>query len=345
MMAATRKRNPVVSGVVAIVVMLLVLGAVVFRDKLPIIAGGTTYTADFSEAAGLKTGDEVRVAGVRSGSVKDLKLDGAHVVVSFQVKDAWIGDKSVAAIKIKTILGQKYLSLDPQGTQKANPNVAIPLNRTIAPYDVIEAFSGLSNTLGDINTSQLKQSFDTLSQAFQGTPASLRGALDGVTRLSQTVSSRDQELSSLLDASKQTSQILADRNAEFAALLKDGSVLLSALNDRRAAIATLLTNTQTLSQQLVGLVNDNKAQLGPVLAQLQGVVDTLTNNLSNIDSGLALLAPFYRLFGNALGNGRWFDSIAPNLLGPLNELAGGPMVPPSVNSGTVTAPAAKTGGN
>ena len=340
---ASRKRNPVTSGVIALVVLGLLVAAVAFRDNLPIVGGGTTYNADFSEAAGLKSGDEVRVGGVRSGSVKDLTLDGDHIVVSFQVKDTWIGDKTTAAIKIKTLLGQKYLSLDPQGTQQANPDVAIPRDRTVAPYDVIEAFSGLANTLGDINTDQLQKSFEVLSQTFQGTPPALRGALDGVTRLSQTISNRDQELASLLDASKQTSQILADRNAQFTALLKDGTTLLAALNDRRTAIAALLTNTQTLSQQLVGLVNDNRAQLGPVLNQLQGVVNTLVNNLSNIDSGLALLAPFYRLFGNALGNGRWFDAIVPNLLGPLNQLAGGADTPPSLNSGTVPSPGTNGG--
>lgn len=241
-MAATRKRNPMVSGVVAIVVMFLILGAVLFRDNLPLINGGTKYTADFSETAGLKTGDEVRVAGVRSGQVKDIKLDGDHVVVTFQVSGAWVGDKSVAAIKIKTILGQKFLELDPQGTQSADPEVPIPLNRTTAPYDVIQAFSGLTDTVNNINTDQLKQSFQVLTDALQGTPTSIRGALDGVTRLSETIFSRDQQLASLLDASKQTSQILADRNAQFAALLQDGSVLLSALNDRRSAISALLTN-------------------------------------------------------------------------------------------------------
>ncbi len=340
-MASTRARNPVVSGVIALVVLALIGAAVLFRDNLPIIGGGTTYTADFSETAGLKTGDEVRVAGVRSGTVKDLKLDGDHVVVSFQVKDTWVGDQTAAAIKIKTLLGQKYLSLDPQGTQSADPDTAIPRSRTIAPYDVIEAFSGLTNTLDDINTDQLAKSFQTLDQAFQGTPANIRGALDGVTRLSQTISSRDQQLATLLDSTKQTSKILADRNAEFAALLRDGSVLLSALNDRRTAISALLTNTQTLSQQLVGLVNDNRAQLGPVLNQLQGVVDILTSNLGNLDSGLAMLAPFYRLFSNALGNGRWFDAIVPNLLLPgVVDLSGGHAAPPPLNSGTVPNPPA-----
>lgn len=343
-MARSRRRSPAVSGVIALVVLGLLVAAVAFRQNLPLVGGGTTYTADFSEAAGLNSGDEVRVGGVRSGSVESLKLDGDHIVVGFRVKDAWIGDKTTAAIKIKTLLGQKYLSLDPQGTQQANPDIAIPRDRTVAPYDVIEAFSGLANTLGDINTDQLQKSFQVLTQAFQGTPPSLRGALDGVTRLSQTISSRDQELASLFDASKQTSQILADRNAQFAALLQDGSTLLAALNDRRTAIAALLTNTQTLSQQLEGLVNDNRAQLGPVLNQLQGVVNTLVNNLSNIDSGLALLAPFYRLFGNTLGNGRWFDAIVPNLLGPINALSGGTDKPPLLNSGTVASPAAAQGG-
>jgi len=333
MMAAARKRNPAVSGLIALVVLGLVVAAVAFRQNLPIVGGGTTYTADFSEAAGMNAGDEVRVAGVRAGAVQGITLDGDHVVVSFRVKDTWVGDKTMAAIKIKTLLGQKYLELDPQGTQKANPDVAIPRDRTVAPYDVIEAFSGLSNTLGDINTGQLAQSFTVLSQAFQGTPASARGALDGVTRLSQTISSRDKELASLLDASKQTSKILADRNVEFAALLKDGSVLLSALNDRRDAIAALLTNTQTLSVQLVGLVNDNRAQLGPVLSNLQGVVNTLVNNLSNIDTGLALLVPFYRLFNNSIGNGRWFDSIVSNLLGPVNDLTGARATPGTSQAG------------
>lgn len=343
-MAGQRKRNPVVSGVIALVVMALLLAAVLFRDNLPIVGGGTTYTADFSEAAGLKTGDEVRVAGVRSGSVKDIKLDGDHVVVSFQVKDAWLGNETTAAIKIKTILGQKYLALDPLGSENADPNASIPRDRTVAPYDVVEAFSGLGNTLGDIDTNQLAQSFQTLTQAFEGTPDSIRSALDGVTRLSQTVSSRDKELTTLLGATKQTSQILADRNAQFAALLNDGSTLLAALNDRRDAISALLTNTQSLSQQLVGLVNDNRAQLGPVLGQLQGVVNILTANLSNLDSGLALLAPYYRLFGNALGNGRWFDSIVPNLLLPeITQLAGGQSAPPSVNTGTI--PSTQSGGN
>ena len=327
-------RNPIVVGVGFLVVLVLMLLAVSFRQQLPVIGGGPMYTADFSEAAGLKSGDEVRVAGVRSGQVTGVALEGDRVRVKFQVQDTWLGDQTVAAIKIKTLLGQKYLSLDPQGLQQADPDVTIPLDRTVAPYDVVQAFSGLANTVGDIDTDQLATSFQTLSEAFSGTPENIRGALDGVTRLSQTISSRDQQLGSLLAASKQTTQLLSDRSAQFETLIQDAGTLLAELNNRRTAISALLTNTQDLSTQLRGLVADNQAQLGPVLAKLQGVVDLLDANLGNIDSGLALMAPFYRVFANTLGNGRWFDSTIANLLPTL--LPGLPTIapsPPSLNTG------------
>jgi phospholipid/cholesterol/gamma-HCH transport system substrate-binding protein len=48
-----RERNPIVVAVIGIVI-LLVLGTLAYRaDRLPVIGGGTTYSAYFSEAAGL----------------------------------------------------------------------------------------------------------------------------------------------------------------------------------------------------------------------------------------------------------------------------------------------------
>jgi phospholipid/cholesterol/gamma-HCH transport system substrate-binding protein len=309
-------RNPVITGAIGIVVIALAAISAFYSADLPIVGGGTTYSAQFSEAAGLAPGDEVRVAGVRAGKVTSVALDGDKVAVAFQVGGTWVGDQSTAAIRIKTLLGSKYVALDPQGTRAADPKQPIPRERTVAPYDVIEAFSGLATTVGNIDTGQLAQSMRTLSEAFAGTPADVRSSLDGLTRLSQTISSRDQQLATLLAATAKTTQVLADRNTEFERLLQDGNLLLAELNNRRAAISALLTNTQTLSVQLRGLVADNTAQLGPTLGQLQGVVDILKSNQSQLDSGIALLAPFYRLFANTLGNGRWFDTSITNLFQP-----------------------------
>ncbi|MBM4480447.1 MCE family protein [Rhodococcus hoagii] len=57
-----------------------------FLDSLPIVGAGNRYTAEFTEAAGLKPGNEVRVAGVKVGKVSDVALDGDRVRVTFQTK-------------------------------------------------------------------------------------------------------------------------------------------------------------------------------------------------------------------------------------------------------------------
>ncbi|MEU6641031.1 MCE family protein [Saccharomonospora sp. NPDC046836] len=322
-MTSFSKRNPLPIAVVGLVVMLLGTLAALNSDDLPIIGGGTTYSADFSEAAGLETGDEVRIAGVKVGKVTDIELAGAVVRVSFKVSDAWLGDRTTAAIKIKTLLGQKYLALDPVGNTALDPSATIPRERTVAPYDVLEAFRGLSQTVDAIDTEQLAESFDVLSQTFADTPDDVRGALNGLSELSDTIASRDQQLSTLLANTRQVSQTLADRDAELTALLADGNLLLDELHRREEAITALLNGSRELTTQLQGLIDDNNDQLDPVLTQLDQLTSMLQRNQESLAEGIRRFAPFIRVFNNTIGNGRWFDNYICGLLlpsvGPLNE--------------------------
>ncbi|MEN0138177.1 MAG: MCE family protein [Rhodococcus sp. (in: high G+C Gram-positive bacteria)] len=312
----SRRRSPAVAGALGILVVLLATLSAFFLDSLPFIGAGSTYHAQFSEAAGLKPDNEVRIAGVKVGKVTSVELDGDRVDVAFKVSDAWVGNETSASIQIKTILGQKYLALDPRGSDTLNPSDVIPLDRTTSPYDVIEAFSAAAQTVGDIDSDQLAQSMVTLSQAFEGTPTEIRASLDGVSRLSQTIASRDQELQKLFDATGKTTKVLADRNAEFNRLISDAGLLLGELNSRQQSISQLLTGTQRLSQQLTGLVRDNEAAIGPALEQLDGVVEILKANNENLDRAMKLYEPFVRLYTNVVGNGRWFDQVVVNLLPP-----------------------------
>ncbi len=321
-MKSFRSRNPITIGITGLVVIALVLLAAVYSDDLPIIGGGTTYKAEFSEAAGIKPTDEVRVAGVKVGKVTDVSLAGNSVVVAFKVKDAWVGDRTRAAIKIKTLLGQKFLALEPDGTAVMNPGQPIPRSRTMAPYDVLEAFRGLADTVNEVDTPQLAKSFEVLSQTFQDTPDNVKGALDGLSALSKTISSRDDQLAKLLDNTQQITQTLADRDAEVQKLLADGNLLLDEIKKRKAAIDALLTGTQKLAEQLKGLVDDNNKQLDPVLTQLDQFTAMLQRNQEDLGKGIEKLAPFVREFTNTLGNGRWFDNyicgLLPPSVGPIN---------------------------
>lgn len=309
MVAASRRvlRNRATIGVIGILVLAGLVTAAFNADRLPIIGGGTTYQAHFTEAAGLRPADEVRVAGVRVGEVTSVSLDGDRVLVRFRVKDTWIGNASTVAIKIKTVLGDKYLAVDPLGVAEQPPDQAIPISRTLSPFDVTKAFDELTVTVEEIDTDQLAESFLTIAQTFENTPDDMGAMLQGLADLSRTIASRDAKLAELLAATQQVTAQLSGQSGQFATLLADGNLLLAEVRQRRDAISALLTGTEELATQISGLVADNNAQLGPTLDALDRVTDVLLRNRDNLNEALALAGPYYRLLGNTVGNGPWFD--------------------------------------
>jgi len=309
-----RERNPVKIGAVSLMVIALLIGMAFKADSLPLIGGGTTYYADFSEAGGLKSGDEVRIAGVRVGKVDSIELDHGKVKVGFKIKtDSGFGTQTGAAIKVKTLLGDMFLDLEPAGSGQLAGGETIPVSRTESPYDVVQAFSGLANTAGKIDTKQLASALTTLADLTRTTPKSFRDALDGVSRLSTNLAKKDKRINTLLKNLDTVTTTLDERDDDLVALMKDASTLFSALVERRTAIHNLLVSTRQLSQQLSSLIDRSKKDLAPALDNLEGVVGVLNKNEDNIDEMLRVMAPFYRVFTNVLGNGPWFDSYIQNL--------------------------------
>jgi phospholipid/cholesterol/gamma-HCH transport system substrate-binding protein len=323
-----RERRPGPIGVIGTVVLIGLAALVYFWPDLPGISG-TTYEAEFSEAAGLRQDDEVRVAGIKVGEVTDVELDVDRVLVTFRVEDTWVGDNTTAAIKIKTLLGRKFLALHPTGAQDQDPDVRIGLDRTATPYDVTQAFEGLANTASAIDTDLLAESFRTISDTFADSPAHVKSALDGLTALSRTISSRDDQLAELLSNTRKITTTLAGTNEEFDKLLDDGELLLTELSNRREAIHDLLTGTTDLAKQLSGLVADNQKQLSPALEQLDVVTDVLTKYGDKLDRSLELAGPYFRVINNATGSGRWIDSYICGLVPENRE----PCVPPRIPRG------------
>lgn len=303
---AFSERNKVVVALVGIFAMVLVFLGTFSADSLPVVGGGKVYTAHFAEAGGLRSGNEVRVAGVKVGKVVSIGLDGTVVEVKFRAKGVDLGDQTSAAIKVKTMLGQKYLSLDPLG--RGALTAAIPVTRTTTPYDVNAAFSDLSTTIEQIDTDRVEESFVALAEAFENTPESVRQTVTGLTSLSRTISSRDDELGDLLKSTSSVTKTLADRNAEFEKIITNGSSLLGELQKRRDAVKDMLEGTSRLGIQLRGLVTDNERTLAPALEHLDKVSAILQRNQDNLDSALAKLGPYYRVVTSAMGNGKWVDS-------------------------------------
>ncbi|MEQ3550532.1 MCE family protein [Pseudonocardia nematodicida] len=320
-MAGFGERRPVLAATTGLVLVVALTLAAFNVETL--ISGATRYSAHFPEAAGLQAQDRVTVAGVEAGRVQSVELSGEHVLVEFTVDDAWVGNRTTASIEIATLLGSKYLALDPRGDAEQDPAEPIGRERTTSPFDVVEAFNGLSGTIDELDTDQLAESLTTLADTFRDTPPEVRGALDGLSRLSTTIASRDAELKELLGHTRQLSGTLADRRGDVVRLIDDGNLLLGELQARKDAIANLLDGVQRLSVQLRGLVGDNSEQLRPALETLDRVLAVLEAHRDELGEILDKEAVFVRVFGNALGNGHWFDNYVCGLVPPANTPIGG----------------------
>lgn len=319
-MKRLKDRDQAAVGTVTIV--LIVLGMLVAfnADDLPIIGGGTTYTAEFRESAGLRPGNEVRLAGVKVGTVRTVELARNKVVVDFRVKDVSLGDRSTVSIEIKTLLGDKYLGISSSGRTPQSANSPIPVGRTRTPFDIVPAVGKLSQTVDQIDTKQLAQSFQVLSDTFANSPQHIRNMLTGLSQLSSVLSSRDEQLKTLLANTAGFSQTLADRDQQLKKLFTDASLLLGELQFRREAVHSLLSGTTALANELRGLVADNQVQLQPVLTDLDKVTTILSKNQANLSESLRSLAPYVRTFNNVVGNGRWFEGYICGLLPPTTDL-------------------------
>jgi phospholipid/cholesterol/gamma-HCH transport system substrate-binding protein len=318
-----RTGNPVTVAVVGLTVLALGVLTALNVPDLPLVGDGTKYAAEFREAAGLAVGDAVRVAGVKVGKVSGVELDGDKVEVSFRAKDVWLGDRTSAAIKLETLLGKKYLALEPVGDGVLDPAAPIPRARTTTPYELTDAFEDLVTTVNGVDTNQLATSFEALSQTFANTPADVKGTLSGLSQLSDTLSRRDSQLARLVANTRQVSATIVDRDAQLVRIMSDGNQLLDEVARRKQAISALLTGATTLSRELRGLVDDNDAQLNPVLTQLDQLTTMLQRNQDALSLGLQRFAPFVRVLTNIAGSGRWVDGYLCGLVlpsvGPVNE--------------------------
>jgi len=332
-----RERNPVPIGIAGMLVLAMLAMLAFYAQELPVFnGGGTVYKANFVEAANLRKDREVRIAGVKVGKVLDVSIQGDHVVVWFRLKkDTKVPRLTRASIKVRTLTGQEYLSLEPDGTGDMDNRVPIPTSRTTPPFELIPAFQGLANTIEGIDNTQLERALNAISDDFSNTAPNVKGALTGLSRLSRAIAARDDELQQLLGHARNVTGVLANRDQELQQLIVDADAVMQVISARRQVISDLLRNTVNLSTQLSGLVQENRAQLAPALKNLRTVIDTLNANQASLYRGIQVLAPFLRLFTNTLGNGHWFDTFVSNF---------GPFSPSGFNLGQLTS-APGTGGS
>lgn len=311
------ERNPVTIGVVGIITVAVIVVGSLSAARLTRAFTETKYRAEFTDAGGLRVGDQVRVSGLDLGTVEGLDIEDRRVVVSFSLEsDVSLGDATRADIKSATVLGRKYLQLTPAGTGSMNAGGTIPVKRTQAPYDVQERLEGLGKELRPLDRKQLASAMDTVSEAMAGTPDDLHAALSSVREAAAVINQRDEALLTLLDSAANVTSLLATRSGEVTTLVRDANSLLSELYARRQALRALLVNVNALVEQLHGLAVDNKARIGTALRELDGVTTLLNNNEKNVTAAIEGLRNYVGSLGEAVNAGPWFYGYIANLVSP-----------------------------
>lgn len=292
--------NKIWLGTVGLVVIGAVLAGVVLYGKLNI--GKTRYQAEFAQAAQIKAGNQVTVAGIQVGTVDSVKLAGDRVVVAFDIRDnVTVGADSRAAIKLTTILGARYLELTPAGAGRLERRT-IPLANTEVPYDLQQTIAGATSTFGPLDADRVVQSVKTMTQTLQGVPEALPQALDNLQSLATIMSDRRDQIGSLLTNADSLLTMLRNQKADLGALVVQGRDLLGEIASRRAAVQRLLASTTTLVDRVHAILGDEPA-INQLLADAREFSKMLADHDALIDNILQSLPPALRNLANASGSG------------------------------------------
>jgi len=100
---------------------------------------GYKLYAEFSEIGGLKNGASVEIAGVEVGRVRNISLSDYQAKIELQINSGIkIQEDSIAAVKTKGLLGEKYIQISPGGDEKIIPPGG-KIRETQPPLDLEKA--------------------------------------------------------------------------------------------------------------------------------------------------------------------------------------------------------------
>ena len=126
----------VILGVVALGYLSVQLGQVSFLGSR-----GYAVTVDFPSVGGLKAGSAVEIAGVEIGRVDSIGLVDYQARVTLRVHTGIkLQEDSIASIKTKGLIGEKYIRISPGGSEKIIPPNG-KIREVEAPVDFEELLS------------------------------------------------------------------------------------------------------------------------------------------------------------------------------------------------------------
>lgn len=306
------RANPYRLGLVAIAALGLLCGMVVVLSLVSF--GKETYKVQLEHTAGLRPGEDVQVAGVSSGEVKSVELDGQRVIVEFTLdKDIDLGQDTTAAVRVATLLGTHYLKIDPRGSGGLSGNT-IPQSQTSVPYNLQDVLEVGAEKVGELDPDLLAEALSTMADTIGAGSDELGPALAGITRVSKVVATRVNQADDLLRAAKNVADQLSDSTADIIGLMKQSQLVLDEIVRRRDALHKLLVDANRLLVALNSITATADKHVGKALKDLNVTLDVLRAHRKDLNATFKILAPTTRYLANVGGNGPWLDVYVPSII-------------------------------
>ncbi len=316
---ATKLITFIVVTTIATGLLVVTIGNVTFGET-------KQYKAVFTDATGVNSGDDVRVAGVKVGNVQDIEIvDRTNALVTFKVdSDHPLTDSTRATVRYRNLVGQRYIALT-QGAGADTPlqeDETIPLARTAPALDLTVLFNGFKPLFEALSPADVNKFAYEIVTVFQGEGGTLESLLANTASVTTTLASRDQVIGDLIDNLNQVMVTLGDRDDELSDLVIKLRRFVGGLSQDREAILGSLDSVSALAVETSDLVTGIRPGLTRDVKQLRKVAGNLDAGKEEIDRALQVLPIKLEKIGRTAIYGSWFNFYLCNFKGQVKLPAG-----------------------
>lgn len=303
---------PLTKLIVFTVVTALATGLLALTIANTTLASRSGYRARFTDVSGLLVGDDVRIAGVRVGSVDAIELVDRRVAqVSFTVDSGQRLPASVtASVLYRNLIGQRYLALEreagPVG-KTLEPGGLIPLGRTTPPLNLTVLFNGFTPLLVGLDPAQINRLSFEIVQVLQGQSGTVESLLASTSSLTRDVADRDRVIGEVIANLNAVLDTVNARDQQLSALIFQLQRLVSGLAADRKPIGEAIVSIGQLADVTAGLVRDARPALRDDIAALGALSTNLAGSEQVINGVLRFLPEKLNTLSRAGSYGSWFN--------------------------------------
>lgn len=276
--------------------------------------GSTTeYKAVFKSASMISSGDDVRIAGLTVGSVKDVKIyQRNHALVTFSVKsDVPVTKGSRAGVRFLNLVGDRYISLS-QGKAGAPPlhhDDVIPMSLTTPALDLTALFNGFQPLFTALDPDQINELSLNLVKVLQGEGGTIQSLLAQTASLTNGLADRDELIGDVITNLSSTLQTVDSHHKELNSLVVELRGWLGNVSKDRKVIGASVQNISSLADDLAGLLVEGRPYLKNDVKQIGRLTKILNSPESTklINETFARLPDLFRRQTRIGSYGSWYN--------------------------------------